>query len=55
MKRTIIYVFGPKRLGACDTFTDEAQMLAEENGVRLITGSEFTRSLLDIGFGSFDI
>lgn len=35
--------------------SDEAQLLAEENGVRLVTGSEFARSLLDVGFGSFDI
>ena len=49
------YTVIPWVVAACDTFTDEAQMFAEENGVRLITGSEFTRSLLDIGFGSFDI
>ena len=40
---------------ACDTFTDGAQTLAEENGVRLVTGSEFARLLLDVGFSSFDI
>lgn len=45
----------PWVVAACDTFTDEAQMLAEENGVRLMTCYEFSRSLLDVGFRSFDI
>ena len=50
-----LYTVIPWVVAACDTFTDEAQMLAEENGVRLITGSEFARLLLDVGFGSFDL
>ena len=45
----------PWVVAACDNFTDGAQTLAEENGVRLVTGSEFARLLLDIGFSSFDI
>jgi HJR/Mrr/RecB family endonuclease len=49
------YTVIPWVIAACDNYSDEAQLLAEENGVRLVTGSEFARSLLDVGFGSFDI
>ncbi len=45
----------PWVVAACDNFTDGAQTLAEENGVRLVTGSEFAHLLLDVGFSSFDI
>ena len=40
-------------VAACDSFTEQAQRYAEENGVRLIGGSEFASSLMDVGFGSF--
>ena len=43
------YTVIPWVVAACDTYTDDAQSLAEENGVRLITGSEFARLLLDVG------
>lgn len=38
-------------VAACDSFTERAQRYAEENGVRLIGGSEFASSLLDVGLG----
>lgn len=41
-------------VAACDSFTEQAQRYAEENGVRLIGGSEFASSLLDVGLGSFE-
>ena len=49
------YTVIPWVVAACDTYTDDAQSLAEENGVRLITGSEFARLLLDVGFGTLDL
>lgn len=49
------YTVIPWVVAACDTYTDDAQNLAEENGVRLITGSEFARLLLDVGFGTLDL
>ena len=45
------YTVIPWVVAACDTFTDEAQKYAEKNGVRLIGGSEFASSLLEIGLG----
>jgi len=41
----------PWVIASCDNFTDEAKKLAEENGVRLIGGTEFSSSLLDVGLG----
>ena len=38
-------------VAACNTFTEQAQKLAEENGVRLIGGNEFANSLVNVGFG----
>ena len=35
-------------VAACDSFTEQAQRYAEENGVRLIGGSEFASSLMDV-------
>ena len=49
------YTVIPWVIAACDTYTDDAHSLAEENGVRLITGSEFARLLLDVGFGTLDL
>ena len=49
------YTVIPWVVAACDTYTEDAQNLAEENGVRLITGSEFARLLLDVGFGTLDL
>jgi HJR/Mrr/RecB family endonuclease len=49
------YTVIPWVVAACDTYSDDAQSLAEENGVRLITGSEFARLLLDVGFGTLDL
>lgn len=49
------YTVIPWVVAACDTYTEGAQNLAEENGVRLITGSEFARLLLDVGFGTLDL
>lgn len=49
------YTVIPWVVAACDIFTEQAQKLAEENGVRLITGSEFARLLLDVGFGTLDL
>jgi len=40
-------------VAACDSFTEQAQRYAEENGVRLIGGSDFASSLLDVGLGLF--
>ena len=44
------YTIIPWVVAACDTFTEKAQIMAEEEGVRLIGGSEFSSSLLDVGF-----
>ena len=49
------YTVIPWVVAACDIYTAGAQSLAEENGVRLITGSEFARLLLDVGFGTLDL
>ena len=44
------YTIIPWVVAACDTFTEKAQKMAEEEGVRLFGGSEFASSLLDVGF-----
>lgn len=49
------YTVIPWVVAACDTYTEGARNLAEENGVRLITSSEFARLLLDVGFGTLDL
>lgn len=49
------YTVIPWVIAACDTYTEGAQSLAEENGVRLITGSEFARLLLDVGLETLDL
>ena len=38
-------------VAACNTFTEQAQKLAEDNNIRLIGGNEFANSLVNVGFG----
>lgn len=34
---------------ACEDYSDEAKQLAEEKGVRLFTGLDFTKMILSVG------
>ncbi len=45
----------PWVIALCDDFTDKAQLLADKEGVRLIGGTEFASSLLEVGFGGLAI
>ena len=42
--KTILWV-----ISTCDSFSEEAQKLAEENEVRLINGEEFAKMIIDVG------
>lgn len=42
--KTILWV-----ISTCDSFSEEAQNLAEENEVRLINGEEFAKMIIDVG------
>ena len=47
------YTIIPWVISSCD-FSDEAKELAANNKVRLITGAEFSRMLMDVGLANID-
>lgn len=42
-------------ISSCDDYSDEAKQLADEKGVRLITGLEFAKMILGVGIKSLTI
>ena len=48
--KTLLWV-----ISTCDTFSEDAIRLAEENEVRLINGEEFAKMIIDVGLGGLTL